>query len=334
MKTDPLVSVIVPVYNVEKFIGRCLNSIINQKYNNIEIIVVNDGSTDNSGKICDDFATIDQRVKVIHKNNGGVSSARNKGLDNISVYSEYVLFVDGDDYISNQLIEENLGLLYSNNADLICYNRAVIENGKIIEKYFYQEKMTMEEVIRGIYIKDLPSGIVDKMYKRRIWDKIRFQEGVIFEDLYVIPFVLKKAKKIICNSKVYYFYERGNLCSISHNIKIRSYYLEFYGACIKAEVAKDIWPNLYKFCILRAYEYAIKSIQYNFYFEFLDKKQIYEINVFLHKYKDFCKYLTIEYKIYVKDYFNFNFINRLKGLFYYIKNRNTKVRKGHINEVK
>lgn len=129
MKTDPLVSVIVPVYNVEKFIALFKQ----YNYNNIEIIVVNDGSTDNSGKICDDFAIIDQRVKVIHKNNGGVSSTRNKGLDSISMYSEYVLFVDGDDYIHENTIRDNLYVLQMKQADIVCFNRSIVKNNEIVE---------------------------------------------------------------------------------------------------------------------------------------------------------------------------------------------------------
>lgn len=97
----PLISVIVPVYNVEKFLSRCLNSILAQTYNNLEVILVDDGSTDNSGKICDDYALKDKRIRVIHKQNGGVSSARNMALS--VAKGEYIGFVDSDDYIENDM---------------------------------------------------------------------------------------------------------------------------------------------------------------------------------------------------------------------------------------
>lgn len=175
---------------------RCLNSIINQKYNNIEIIVVNDGSTDNSGKICDDFATINQRVKVIHKNNDGVSSTRNKGLDSISMYSEYALFVDGDDYIHENTIIDNLYVLQMKQADIVCFNRSIVKNNEIVEnKVIYSVDMSTKDVIVGIYEKRLSNVVWDKLYKREVWDDIRFLEGWIFEDLYGMPYVLKAAKK-------------------------------------------------------------------------------------------------------------------------------------------
>lgn len=196
MEIKPLVSIIVPVYNVEKFIGRCLNSIIRQTYTNIEVIVVNDGSTDNSGKICDEFSTIDQRIKVIHKNNSGLSSARNKGLDNVSVHSKYILFVDSDDYINKDIIKDNLYVLQKGNADIVCFNRAIVKNNEVVaNKIIYSSDMSTKDVIVGIYEKKLSNVVWDKLYKREVWDDIRFLEGWIFEDLYVMPYVLKAAKK-------------------------------------------------------------------------------------------------------------------------------------------
>lgn len=100
---DDLISVIVPVYNVEKYLHKCINSILNQTYKNLEIILIDDGSTDNSGKICDEYALKDNRIKVIHKENGGLSSARNAGLDICS--GDYIGFVDSDDYIAEDMYE-------------------------------------------------------------------------------------------------------------------------------------------------------------------------------------------------------------------------------------
>lgn len=315
MKTDPLVSVIVPVYNVEKFVGRCLNSIINQKYNNIEIIVVNDGSTDNSGKICDDFATIDQRVKVIHKNNGGVSSTRNKGLDSISMHSEYVLFVDGDDYINENTIRDNLYVLQMKQADIVCFNRSIVKNNEIVEnKVIYSADMSTKDVIVGIYEKRLSNVVWDKLYKREVWDDIRFLEGWIFEDLYVMPYVLKAAKKIVCNDKIYYYYEKSNGSSISKNVGIKIYFLEFYGACIKAEVAKELHKALYEYSKSMALEYALKAYQYNIYTDYLSFS---EKSLLIKFFKDSrANKISIKYKLYLYDLFTLNILNRIKGIFY------------------
>lgn len=117
-RKDELISVVVPIYNVEKYIEKCIDSIINQTYTNLEIILVDDGSPDKCGKICDEYAKRDKRIKVIHKENGGVSSARNIGLDNLN--GEYVTFIDADDYISNNYCEELLNALKTENADCVA----------------------------------------------------------------------------------------------------------------------------------------------------------------------------------------------------------------------
>lgn len=114
---NDLISIIVPVYNVEKYLNKCIDSIINQTYKNIEIILVDDGSTDNSGKICDEYLLRDSRIKVIHKNNGGLSSARNEGI-NISS-GEYIGFVDSDDWVEPNMYEEMYKKILYSNADIV-----------------------------------------------------------------------------------------------------------------------------------------------------------------------------------------------------------------------
>ena len=117
-KKVKMISVIVPVYRVEKYLKRCVDSILQQTYENIEIILVDDGSPDQSGKICDDIARIDSRVRVIHKKNGGLSSARNAALEIIN--GDYVSFVDSDDLIHPQMFELLLNKMLENNSDVVC----------------------------------------------------------------------------------------------------------------------------------------------------------------------------------------------------------------------
>ena len=113
---NPLISIIIPVYNVEKYLAKCVESVINQTYKKIQIILIDDGSTDNSGKICDDFKLKDNRIEVIHKKNGGLSDARNAGLK--IVKGDYIGFIDSDDYIEKDMYETLLCLLIENNADI------------------------------------------------------------------------------------------------------------------------------------------------------------------------------------------------------------------------
>ena len=121
MSTNPLISVIVPVYNVEKYLGKCVDSILAQTYENLEIILVEDGTKDNSGAICDAYAAKDSRIRVIHKENGGLSSARNAGMD--IARGEYFGFVDSDDWIEPKMYETLLNLAEKYHADLVCGSR-------------------------------------------------------------------------------------------------------------------------------------------------------------------------------------------------------------------
>ena len=117
MNDDIVISIIVPIYNTEKYLNECVDSIINQTYKNIEIILVNDGSTDNCLKICDEYAKKDKRVKVIHKENGGLSSARNSGLDILT--GKYVCFIDSDDYVATTFVYDMFNLITKYNADIV-----------------------------------------------------------------------------------------------------------------------------------------------------------------------------------------------------------------------
>lgn len=313
-----IVSIIVPVYNVEKYLERCLLSIINQTYRNIEIILVDDGSKDNSGKICDNFAAKDIRIKVIHKISGGVSEARNTGLDNVT--GEFICFVDSDDYVHEDLIKQNLEKLIEKNADMICFNRYVVNNNEILKRInIYNESMSTYDVIEGIWKKKLSTVVWDKMYKKNLWDDVRFIKGKVFEDLYAMPFILKQTNKIICNNNAYYYYERGNSTSIMHTMGVRRYYFELIGACIKLNVAKDKkWTDLYCYTIKAAYEYALKAWQYNYVINYLTEKERQDVNKFSWGGQG-KNLLSNKYKILLFDYKWLKILNKLKAVFYYYK---------------
>ena len=130
-----LISVIVPIYKVKKYLNRCIDSVINQTYNNLEIILVDDGSPDSCPQICDEYAKKDKRIKVIHKQNGGLSDARNAGLDIAS--GDFVSFIDGDDYIHPQTYEIVMDVINKCPAEMICFHYQFIEPEKIAEFEFY-----------------------------------------------------------------------------------------------------------------------------------------------------------------------------------------------------
>lgn len=205
------ISVIVPVYNVEQYLTRCLESIICQTFADLEIILVDDGATDNSGKICDEFALKDSRITVVHKENGGLSSARNTGLD--IAKGEFITFVDSDDWILPDAFEYLLNLIEKNEADIVSadYNftdgRAINKN----EDYCEKEICGTEEILK-FYLEqdrlhdrnDFPVWI--KLYRKKMFSNIRFPYGKLYEDSITNFKILSNCKKYIKSSRIIYAY--------------------------------------------------------------------------------------------------------------------------------
>ena len=205
----PLISIIVPVYNTEAYLAKCLDSLLAQSYNNIEIMVVDDGSTDGSREICDAYKEKDIRVKVIHKTNGGLSSARNAGL--FKATGDYISFVDSDDYVAKTYIEDLLQLIKDNAADIsICGILAVNEAGDPIKANKNTEETityTSEEaMICQFYQKGIGNHACGKLYSKKCFDDVRFPEDRIYEDLATVYKFFSKADKIVKNEQPLYFY--------------------------------------------------------------------------------------------------------------------------------
>lgn len=229
---EPLISIIVPVYNVEKYINRCLESILKQSYKNIEVLLINDGSQDNSAKICEDIAALDSRIKVIHQDNKGVSSARNKGLD-ISK-GEYITFIDSDDWVDRDGIECLYRNLKKTESDLAIYSFIQeYENKKNINVKLTEsiEVMNREDTIKFIFNDNRCQGFIwNKLYKSKIINsemkKIRFNEKItVLEDLYFnIEYMIRCNKAVYIDSQKYHYYISGNsaMFSIFNEKKITS----------------------------------------------------------------------------------------------------------------
>lgn len=207
---QPLISVIVPVYKVEEYLNRCVDSILNQTYENIELILVDDGSPDNCGKICDDYAAKDDRVKVIHKQNGGVSTARNEGIK--AACGEYITFVDSDDYVTSEHFLEFLNT-DSNNIDLIVTSFLVKDLNGTYKVESNGAEFTLDKLETEDYQKLFDSSMCyvwNKFYKKSIVDlhNIRFVENVPFgEDTIFVYTYLKKVNKVRFTTACTYFYE-------------------------------------------------------------------------------------------------------------------------------
>lgn len=202
------ISVIVPVYNVRKYLKKAIYSIINQKYRNLEIILVDDGSTDGSGEICDEFKKIDDRIVVYHKENGGLSSTRNYGMKKAT--GDYVIFIDSDDYIHQEMIFSLYEERKKVDADVsVCgimnvYNTKEIPQCNDTEQNFvYNQKEFLKELLIG---EKIPGSICNKLLKREIAEKLSFTEGKIYEDVFYHLELIKLAKTYVITTKPYYYY--------------------------------------------------------------------------------------------------------------------------------
>lgn len=224
LELEEIISVIVPVYNVEKYLKKCLNSIVNQTYMNLQIILIDDGSKDKSSEICDLFAMQDKRIVVVHRKNGGISKARNSGLD--LVQGKYIVFVDSDDYIDNTMIEFLYKGIKENEADYaVCGFATVTDKNEIIKEY-----KPIGEVLSGknalkmhYFAEEYQVNYVTpwaKIFKREVWNEIRFVENICFEDIEIMPRILFNCNKVVTINKIGYYYVQHE-SSVMHNLSLR-----------------------------------------------------------------------------------------------------------------
>ncbi len=290
----PEISVVVPVYNCEKYLRKCINSILSQTFSDLELILVNDGSTDKSPEICDEFKLNDKRVKVIHQENKGVSGARNAGLD--IAKGNYVGFVDSDDYLSDDMYEFLYNNLKKAKADVsICgiINCFLKNDGK--EERKKQTNFEGSGILTGeeALSESLKSTVfsvnpVNKLFDIHLFDNERFPENKTSEDAFLIPVILSKAKKVVYDSNIKYYYVRheNSITTSEFSVKdmfvIEAYsnHLDWivkkYPKLIKAAEFRYIWSYIYVLDKMIISEKKVKSEEYNKILNFV-KKNILKI---------------------------------------------------------
>ena len=267
MMRKPLISVIVPVYNVEHFLADCVTSIRNQSYKNVEIILVDDGSTDGCPQICDALSLEDKRIKVIHKKNGGVSSARNAGL--MMAEGDYVSFVDSDDYVHTLFIEILYGLIEKYKADIsqcevMFVSKKYEKNKKVnTELRCAFAKMSGLEAFCNLSQKKyfLNYGIVcNKLFSKRIVKKLQFPELINAEDvMFSIDSFLRSVNVVVCDAKMYFYFKRRGSATTSRTdlstniIRVFDYYDK---KCY--EIISD--PKILNDCMKLSYYIKVDSV--------------------------------------------------------------------------
>lgn len=286
-----MISVIVPVYNVEKYLERCVKSIAAQTYKDLEILLIDDGSTDKSGKMCDDFQQTDSRIKAFHKQNGGLSDARNYGIEHSA--GEFISFVDSDDYIDEKMLETLHRLITENDADLaVCSAMDVFEGKEVtqvkeIKEFNLNKVQSYKYMLRG---DGIPSAC-NKLYKRQTVGDVRFPVGKLYEDGFFTPQILKRVEKTAVTSKpMYYYFRRADSITTKPFRKGDLDVIEAYDKCVKQ--VKELCPE--------ALPYA--EFRYrNAYFNVLDKMLMRDDCKEIPEYKQVVKYLKKHTVQIVKD---------------------------------
>ena len=287
------VSVIIPVYNVQDFLKKCVESVISQTLTDIQIILVDDGSTDNSGKICDEYAKKDKRIIVIHKQNQGLGFARNTGLDEAN--GKYIFFLDSDDWVLPYSLEQLFNTAEQNNADIVCYSLNKVYDRNQTD--FIQEDKQVQiltdknDLMKKYMLSEISSTAWSKLYKHNVWENLRFTDVRIHEDAWIGHLVIDKCNTVvITNQKYYAYYQRPESL-------VRSNFKELNFKCIEVgkryvEFCNEKYPALANY----AYYNLIERQLY-----ILDKmKNDKAVKQFKTEYKNIIKELKVELP-YIKD---------------------------------
>lgn len=278
---DPRLSIIVPVFKVEDYLEQCIESILNQPFIDFELILVDDGSPDNCGKICDSYSLNDNRIRVIHKKNGGLSSARNVAIE--VARGKYLSFIDSDDFISNDFYQDNMEYLMTHpDTDMLVLQVCHYDNK--INKLIYNEKRELigyNEIVNYMFSENYLGSAWINIYNKEIFNHLRYPEGQIFEDGFILPEIVEKTKKIfITNTGIYYYRKRDDsIMQEKKTIKswcdILSTHVKQLDYCCTIPDNKKIFIEKYKICYL-ALIYAFIEYPNGPFKEYLGKFQSYD----------------------------------------------------------
>lgn len=238
----PLISIIVPVYNVEQYLPKCLESLRNQTYRRLEIILVDDGSSDKSGELCDRCAARDHRFSVVHQENRGVAAARNAGL--AAAKGDWLGWVDSDDWIEPDMMEALLSQTMQENADIAVCGRYEEYPGRSVRRgWTKKECLNTEQALRLLLENDsMQNYLWDKLWRRSLFDGIRFPEGKTFEDVAVMYRLFEKAERVVClpGAKYHYSQRQGSIVS---DVSLSNRINHYRAAEDRYYELRDRWPQ-------------------------------------------------------------------------------------------
>ncbi len=253
---NPLISIIIPVYNVEKYIDKCIMSVLQQTYTNIEIYLVDDGSTDKSGSICDQYAKKDSRIIVIHKENGGLSSARNAALD--VIHGEYITFVDSDDFVSDNYVAFLYEILQKESADVsVCqmfefFDETGLSDDNLHKTEIVNPMSSKEAITKFLLQKNLYASAWGKLYRKEIFEQIRYPVGYYYEDMAIIHKIFMLANRIAYSESQNYYYRQRKDGIMRQKFNSKKLHRIIVAENIKADVLK-VYPELEQILNVRCF---------------------------------------------------------------------------------
>lgn len=261
------VTVIVPVYGAEKYIQRCIESVIHQTFEEWKLVLIDDGSPDRCGEICDEYAKKDKRIRVIHQTNIGVSATRNKGLDEVD--TEFFYFLDSDDYLPDHALETLYMMAQDADADIVVGGHSRVEPDGYVhcDSDNWPDLRTTEDIQLAILRNQIPNFSCAKLFKSKIWEGIRYPVGQVMEDLYTAPHVFYRAKKIVITKEPLYFYSHENKESIMSNggaKYIRLKYGQFLAWREHELVSREKCPAFTNECAEKAMHAAVRAYILNY----------------------------------------------------------------------
>ena len=270
-ENNSTVSIIVPVYKVEEYLCECLDSIVGQTYRDLEIILIDDGSPDRCPKICDEYAAIDNRIRVIHKYNGGQSEARNRGLDIAT--GNYLMFVDSDDYLDKEMVNRLMDALVLNDADISMCSRNAVSSGFITPTHLFDSNIVFNNKdVMYLILKDvIGSQPWAKLFKKELFDNVRFPEGRLYEDIGTMYLAFYNCKRFSYIRQPLYYY-RLNLAGTSFSEKPNKIYDTFCSFKERLQFAEANYPEVKDNCLALAFGAAMGSLHYHLRFAFAEER--------------------------------------------------------------
>lgn len=242
---NKLITIVIPIYNVEKYLNHCIESVVNQTYTNLQIVLVDDGSTDLCPQICEEWKLKDSRIDVIHQKNGGLSVARNSGID--IAKGEFISFIDSDDFVDKDYIEYLYKLLEVTNADMsVCQRRSIDESGKVIETHQINDKVIKGNsncMLSFLRDNDIDTVAWAKLYRTLLFEKIRYPEGKYHEDVFTTYKLIAQSDRISVGGLAKYNYLiRKN--SISNQCFLPKHLDSIEGKQIQQKFIEEHYPRL------------------------------------------------------------------------------------------